>query len=370
MEPQEPDQNQPEQDTPAPQEDAAAKQPRRLFRSKDDRVIAGVCGGVAAYFNVDAVLVRVVTVALVALGGMGLLLYLAAWLLVPQEGAGPAERTGAQRAAIIAGAIALVIVGGALVPDGLGWGGVLVPLGWLALAGLVVWWVATGRRPDDDPRAILRRIGLGIGLLVVCALLAVGGAWAGATGGGTVVAAVVIASGVALVAGAFVGGARWLILPALAVALPLALVSASNLDVSGGTGEREYRPADASSLRPSYKLGVGRLVVDLRRTDLPAGDLPLKLDVGVGQALVLVPENVCVAARSSAGVGNLFVMGRESSGIDVDRVDEARAPAGTTRVVLDAHVGVGAVEVGHQEGHWGRGRHQALGNTACSGATA
>jgi phage shock protein PspC (stress-responsive transcriptional regulator) len=366
MDPREPDQSQPQQDPAAPPE----PQPRRLFRSKDDRVIAGVCGGVASYFNLDAVLVRVVTVALVAFGGVGLLLYLAAWLLVPEAGASPAERTGAQRAAIIAGAIVLVIAGGALVPDGLGWGGFLVPLGWLALAGLVVWWVATGRRPDDDPRAILRRIGLGLGLLVLCALLAVGGAWAGASGGGTVVAAVVIASGVALVAGAFAGGARWLILPALAVALPLALVSASNLDVSGGTGDREYRPADASSVRPSYKLGVGRLVVDLRKTDLPAGDLPLKLDVGVGQALLLVPENVCVATRSSAGAGDLFVMGRESSGIDVDRLDEARAPAGTTRIVLDAHVGVGAVEVGHREGHWDHRRHQQLGNTACIGAGA
>jgi phage shock protein PspC (stress-responsive transcriptional regulator) len=363
MEPREPDQPQPQPDPAAP------PPPRRLFRSKDDRVIAGVCGGLASYLNVDPVLVRVVTVVLVAFGGVGLLLYLAAWLLVPAEGTGTAERTGAQRAAIIAGAVALVIAGGALVPDGLGWGGFLVPLGWLALAGLVVWWVATGRRPDGDPGAILRRIGLGLGLLVVCAFLAVGGAWAGATGGGTAVALVVIASGLALVAGAFVGGARWLILPALSVALPLALVSASDLDMSGGTGNREYRPADAASLRPSYKLGVGRLVVDLRKAVLPAGDLPLKVDVGVGQALVLVPDNVCVATRSSAGVGDLFVMGRESSGIDVDRLDEARAPAGTTRVVLDAHVGVGAVEVGHQERHWdhGHGGDQVLGNTACTG---
>jgi phage shock protein PspC (stress-responsive transcriptional regulator) len=364
MEPREPDQPQPQPDPAAP------PQPRRLFRSKDDRVIAGVCGGLASYLNVDPVLVRVATVVLLAFGGVGLLLYLAAWLLVPEEGTGPVERTGAQRAAIIAGAVALVIAGGALVPDGLGWGGFLVPLGWLALAGLVVWWVATGRRPDGDAGAIVRRIGLGLGLLLVCALLAVGGAWAGATGGGTAVAIVVIASGLALVAGAFVGGARWLILPALSVALPLALVSASDLDMSGGTGNREYRPADAASLRPSYKLGVGRLVVDLRKAALPAGDLPLKVDVGVGQALVLVPDNVCVATRSSAGVGDLFVMGRESSGIDVDRLDEARAPAGTTRVVLDAHVGVGAVEVGHQERHWNHGHSgdQVLGNTACTGA--
>jgi phage shock protein PspC (stress-responsive transcriptional regulator) len=59
---------------------------RPLHRSGDDRLIAGVASGIAAYFDVDVVVVRVVLVVLALVGGIGVPLYLAAWLLVPEEG--------------------------------------------------------------------------------------------------------------------------------------------------------------------------------------------------------------------------------------------------------------------------------------------
>jgi phage shock protein C len=59
---------------------------RRFLRSRDDRMIAGVCGGAARYFGVDAALLRVVLVLAAILGiGTGVLLYLACWLLIPEE---------------------------------------------------------------------------------------------------------------------------------------------------------------------------------------------------------------------------------------------------------------------------------------------
>lgn len=59
---------------------------RRFRRSRDNRMIAGVCGGAAAHFDVDATLVRIILVAATLLGfGTGVLVYLACWLLVPQE---------------------------------------------------------------------------------------------------------------------------------------------------------------------------------------------------------------------------------------------------------------------------------------------
>src|ERR671935_677467 len=61
-------------------------EPKRLTRARDDRLIAGVCGGLGKYFGVDPVLFRVAAVALVFFGGAGVLLYLAAILLIPQEG--------------------------------------------------------------------------------------------------------------------------------------------------------------------------------------------------------------------------------------------------------------------------------------------
>jgi phage shock protein C len=60
-------------------------QGKRLVRSRNDRMIAGVAGGLAATFNVDPLLVRIVLLVLAFLNGFGFLLYLALWLLVPNE---------------------------------------------------------------------------------------------------------------------------------------------------------------------------------------------------------------------------------------------------------------------------------------------
>ena len=58
---------------------------RKLYRSKTNRKLAGVCGGLARYFNVDATLIRVLFVLLAVLGGSGLVLYLAMWIIVPKQ---------------------------------------------------------------------------------------------------------------------------------------------------------------------------------------------------------------------------------------------------------------------------------------------
>src|SRR5690349_17900657 len=63
----------------------------RLTRTRNDRMIAGVAGGFGRYLGIDPVIVRIVMVALVLFGGAGLLLYLAAVLLVPSEDDVPAS---------------------------------------------------------------------------------------------------------------------------------------------------------------------------------------------------------------------------------------------------------------------------------------
>ncbi len=60
---------------------------RRLYRSRKEKVIAGVCGGLAEYFGIDPVLVRLLMV-LLFIYGVGLILYILAWIMIPQE---PAE---------------------------------------------------------------------------------------------------------------------------------------------------------------------------------------------------------------------------------------------------------------------------------------
>lgn len=59
---------------------------KKLRRSRRDRMVAGVCGGVAKYAGMDAALVRILLVAATILGfGTGAVLYVACWLLVPEE---------------------------------------------------------------------------------------------------------------------------------------------------------------------------------------------------------------------------------------------------------------------------------------------
>jgi phage shock protein C len=58
---------------------------KKLVRTKNDRMIAGVCGGLARYAGLDPVLVRLLMVGLVIFGGSGALLYLAGWIIIPEE---------------------------------------------------------------------------------------------------------------------------------------------------------------------------------------------------------------------------------------------------------------------------------------------
>src|SRR5947207_2838317 len=101
---------------PAPE---AQPEPRRLKRSRDDRLIAGVCGGLGRYFGIDPVIFRVGAVALVFLGGAGVLLYLAAILLVPEEGSEEqGGRSLGQRGLAITGVVLLVVATGVILSHG------------------------------------------------------------------------------------------------------------------------------------------------------------------------------------------------------------------------------------------------------------
>jgi len=61
-------------------------EPKLLRRSVDGRMFGGVASGFARYFNLDATLVRVIFVVLALLGGGGVLIYAASWLLIPEQG--------------------------------------------------------------------------------------------------------------------------------------------------------------------------------------------------------------------------------------------------------------------------------------------
>jgi phage shock protein PspC (stress-responsive transcriptional regulator) len=273
-------------------------QPRRLMRSSSDRVFVGVAGGLGRYFGVDPVLFRIGFALSVLFGGLGALAYVLLAVFVPTDG----DPDRAQR---------------------------------------------VGRR--------LRRMGFwrALGLIVIAALalaglfaLAGGAAFAVALGWGVPAAIVIIAIGGLLALTAFRGGARWLIPPAVALAVGASVAAASDLDLRGGIAEREYRPLSAAAIpADGYKLGAGRLAVDLRDLNWAKERVVnLKVDLGAGQADVFVPKRVCVAGSTHAGVGESEVTGERNDGVDVDHTAGAGSSV-TPRLQIDARVDVGQLRV-------------------------
>jgi phage shock protein PspC (stress-responsive transcriptional regulator) len=342
--------------------------PRRLVRSRSNRVIGGVCAGLAEYFGVDVFYVRVAAVASVLLAGLGSLLYLGALLLLPEEDGPALADTSTRRGRALAalGVVALVAAAGIVLSGavlGAIWG--LLPLAILALLGLGVWWLSSGEGASDDWRVLLKRSLLGLAVLAGSAILFVAGGIASGTGHGAVAAGLVIGAGVALLVGAFVRPVRFLVLPALSLALGVGFVSAAGVDLKGGVGERKYRPAAAADVRDHYRLGAGRLVVDLRDAELPRGDVPLHLKLGMGEAVLVVPEDVCVATHAKVGVGDVQLFDHDNGGIDVDFEDLPGAAPTVTRVVVDADIGFGAFEVAHEDPDRRFGPAEA-GNKSCA----
>jgi phage shock protein C len=82
--PPEPGQPGPGDPGPAP---PGAPAPRTVRRSRGDRVIAGVCGGLGRYLAIDPVLLRVAFIILALANGLGLIAYVVAWVAIPEEGA-------------------------------------------------------------------------------------------------------------------------------------------------------------------------------------------------------------------------------------------------------------------------------------------
>jgi signal transduction histidine kinase/phage shock protein PspC (stress-responsive transcriptional regulator) len=201
---------------------------RRLRRSRTDRVLGGVCGGLGQTLGIDPLVVRVAVVALTLAGGTGVLLYVLGWLLLPADGDDRSLASAAVHdrstnlgevlaiGSIVLGVILLVRGTGIWFSDALVW-----PL-LLAGVGLAVIWRQAGdddrvsllqvggrlRRADMTPdlgsrRAALARIAVGVFLVVsgVGAFLAASDAFSAVRQG--VLASAAIVGGLALITGPF-----------------------------------------------------------------------------------------------------------------------------------------------------------------------
>ena len=319
--------------------------PRRLTRSSTDAVLGGVGGGLGRYFGVDPILFRIGFAVAALAGGAGLLAYFALWLLVPDELGEGAKRPDGRTLALIAGGGLLLIGVFGIVPgpDFFIWPGFFG----LVLLALLVGAVVSADRGGDTGGRLLRA------LLVAVAVVAAGiagfvAAVGTAFGGGAVVAGLVILLGLGLIAGAFGRGRRWLLVPALVLAAPAAIVQASDLRVEGGVGEREYRPVSDADLSAPFKLGAGELTIDMTQFEFPRpGNTEIEVEMGMGEVRVIVPEDVCVSWKADVGAGVVEVFDRENGGVEFDWTQTARNEGDSPELVIDADIDFGAIEIGH-----------------------
>jgi phage shock protein PspC (stress-responsive transcriptional regulator) len=266
---------------------------KRLERSSDDRMIAGVCGGLGRYFDLNPNVFRLGLAVLTVLGGAGILVYLAAILVIPAAGqdASIAERALAQRRDHPVRLVALALVGVAIFvllsragtwpTAGAAW--VLV-----LLVGLAVLWASGERRS--------RRI--------VIALTT----------------AFVVVATVAVVA--VVSAFAWF-----------------DVSLSDGVGDRVYAPASAADVRGRYELGVGNLKLDLSR--LPTGrELHVDAHVGIGELRVIVPRDASVVVDSHVKAGSISSLDQHDDGRNAHVLT-----GGGDRLYLETRVGAGRIDV-------------------------
>jgi phage shock protein PspC (stress-responsive transcriptional regulator) len=286
---------------------------KRLERSRSDRMLAGVSGGLARYFEIHPAFFRVGFVVLTLLGGAGVLIYAAAVLVIPDEGKEDSIATAALRQrrerpwpligfGLVSVALVVLLWNSTLWPSGDGW--VLV-----LLAGAAILWITHRGRTNggdsdaaalaaDDSRRLRRWV-----------------------------------KGLAIAAASIV---------ALAIAAGAIFLAVFNVHVGNGVGDRTYVPAGAQDLQDSYKLGIGDMRLDLRNVRLPIGETRLEARVDVGSLRVIVPSDAALKVRAEAEAGRVDVLGSTSDGHNADRsIDEP----GNRVLVLEAHVGAGNVDV-------------------------
>ncbi len=284
---------------------------RQLRRSRSDRMLAGVCGGLGAYFDVNPLFYRIGFVVLTFLGGAGFLVYGAALLVIPDEGAqdsiaADALRNHRHRPGALVGLLLVGAAGIALLSH-ISYHLHSEVFWTIVLLGGVLILASNYRRhetsttlapsaaligPQRKRRLRLRYVLLATGLLLLIPL----------------VAGIVFVSVFA--------------------------------HLGDGIGDRNYQPLSAAA-RTDYHVGIGNLRLDLSRTTLPAAQTTIHARVGIGHLELFVPEGMRVRINSHVAWGKANVLGYEEGGHDV--TDDVGSNA--AQVVIDADVGLGQVDV-------------------------
>jgi predicted membrane protein len=112
---------------------------------------------------------------------------------------------------------------------------------------------------------------------------------------------------------------------------------------SGGVGESTERPETAADLEP-FRHAIGKLTVDLTAAELDLDGQTIEASIGIGELLVLVPEDTDITVDAHVGAGNVDALGEEENGFDVD-FDWISGTSGTQELTLELEAGIGDVRV-------------------------
>lgn len=313
--------------------------PRKLTLSTTDKHVWGVAGGLGRYFGVDPMLFRVAFGVSVVFGGIGIVAYLAFAAFLASDSGKPAWIEDKPRAASMAVIIALAVAGiTTLSPPGFLLGPGLFGIAVFTLLAVAAY-RAIGEQVREDPARLVAKAVLAVIALVAALAAAVGVGFVVAIGGGVAVAVVSMVAGLGLITAGLLGGPRWLILPVLVLVVPLAVVSAADLDLEGGVGKKRFAPTTVAELRPEYRVGVGEMELDLRDLKLASGRTEVNVNVGMGEVRVLVPDGVCASIDGDIGMGAADIPNRYDEGPDI----AIREPA--KQLVINADIGVGHLQV-------------------------
>jgi len=154
--------------------------------------------------------------------------------------------------------------------------------------------------------------------------------------------------GLGMLVGAFVGRARWLVVPALLLVPFVLLASLVQVPIEGGTGSRTFEPATAQQILPVYRMGAGELVTDLRETNLGIQPVTVVATNVAGRILVIVPPNTPLDVHARVGAGDVRLFGQNDDGfrVDVHRTfGSTEVPGSPGLLSLDLETSFGQVEV-------------------------
>lgn len=137
-----------------------------------------------------------------------------------------------------------------------------------------------------------------------------------------------------------------LITAGVVLTIVLLIGTGFNVPLAGGVGERTVRLTERLIDR-EVELGVGELTFDLTGVDLATmvGGTELRARVGVGELIVIVPDDAPIRVEARSGLGNVQVFGQEEGGVDAEITTPA--PIGAPAITLIATVGIGEVRVEH-----------------------